>query len=80
MTLDCSSSFVYVVNVRICMRLAVLQSNFRGYSCINTMTEKWKNLKAATTVQILSVYFKHILLREKSQLYCELLENITFCV
>ena len=36
------------------------------------MTEKWKNLKAATAFQMLSVYFKHIFLREKSQLYREL--------
>ena len=62
-----------------CMRVSVLQSNFRGYSCINTMTEKWKNLKAATAFRF-CVCFKQINVEKKSQLYCELLENITFCI
>ena len=61
-----------------CMRFSVLQSNFRGYSCTNIMTEKWKNLYAATAFQILYVYFKQISVEKKSQLYCELLENISF--
>ena len=72
----------YVVFVRCerhkCMRLSVLQSNFRGYSCTNTITEKWKNLKAETAFQILCVYLKQISIEKKSQIYCESLENITF--
>ena len=39
------------------------------------MTEKRKNLKAATAFQIFVCSVE-----KKSQLYCELLENITFCV
>ena len=65
------------------MRFSVLQSNFRGYSFMNIMTEKWKNLKAATAFQIcvcVCVCFKQISVEKKSQLYCELLVNITFCV
>ena len=61
------------------MRLSVLQSNFRGISCANTMTEKWTNLKAATDIQNF-VCISNRLVVERLQLYCELLENITFCV
>ena len=68
----------YVVFVRCerhkCMRLSVI----RGYSCTNTMVEKWKDLNAATAFQIIFVYFKQISVEKKSQLYCELLENINF--
>ena len=40
---------------------------------------KWKDLKAETAFQILCVYFKQISVeRKKSQLYCELLDNINF--
>ena len=60
MTLDCGTSFLYVVNVR----LSVLQSNFRGYSCMNTMTEKWKNLKAATAFQIFVCFSNRVVLRK----------------
>ena len=59
----------YVVFVRCerhkCMPLSVLQSNFRGYSGTSTMTEKWKNLKAATAFQILCVCFKQISVEKK---------------
>ena len=43
-----------------CMRLSVLQSISRGYSCTNTIMEKWKNSKAETAFQILCEYFKQI--------------------
>ena len=60
----------YVVFMRCerhkCMRLSVLQSNLRGYSCTNTMMEKWKDLKAATAFQILCVYFKQISAKKKN--------------
>ena len=68
----------YVVFVRCerhkCMRVTVLQSILRGYSCTNTMMEKWKDLKCATAFKIVCVYFKQISAKKKSQLYCELLE------
>ena len=47
---------------------------------MNTVTEKWKSLKAATAFQIFACISNRLVLRKKSQLYCELLENITFCV
>ena len=43
------------------------------------MTEKWTNLKAATDIQNF-VCISNRLVVERLQLYCELLENITFCV
>ena len=73
MTLDCGTFFVRCERHK-CMRLSVLQSNLRGYSCTYTMIEKLKDLKAATAFQILCVYFKQISAEKKSQLYCELLE------
>ena len=60
------------------MRLSVLQSNFRGLSCANTMTEKWTNSKAATDFQN-CMCISNRLVVERLQLYSELLENITFC-
>ena len=35
-----------------CMRLSVLQSDLRGYSCTNKMMEKGKDLKAATALKM----------------------------
>ena len=73
----------YVVFVR-CerhkyMRLSVIQSDLHGYSCTNTMVEKWKDLKAATAFRIFFLCISNRkVLRKKSQLYCELLENINF--
>ena len=61
-----------------CMRMSVLQSDLRGYSCTNTMMEKLKNIKASTTFQILCVYFKQISVKKKITPYCQLLENIDF--
>ena len=49
-----------------CMRLSALQSDLRGYSCTNTMMEKWKDLKAATAFPILCVYFKQISVEKKN--------------
>ena len=43
------------------------------------MPEKWTNLKAATDFQNF-VCISNRLVVERLQLYCELLENITFCV
>ena len=43
------------------------------------MMEKWTNLKAATDFQNF-VCISNRLVVERLQLYCELLENITFCV
>ena len=47
------------------VRLSALQSDLRGYSCTNTMMEKWKDLKAATAFKILCVYFKQISVEKK---------------
>ena len=42
---------------------------------------KWKNFKDATAFQIFVCISNRLVLRKKkTQLYCELLENITFCV
>ena len=50
-----------------CMRLSVIQSDLRGYSCTNIMVEKWKDLKAATAFQIIFVYFKQISVEKKNR-------------
>ena len=61
------------------MRLSVLQSNFRGYSCIYTMMGKWKNLNVAIAFQIFCVYFKQISVEKTITASCELFENVTLC-
>ena len=39
-----------------CMRLSVLQSDLRAYSCTNIMMEKWKDIKTATAFKIFCVF------------------------
>ena len=57
--------------------IACVTVKFCGYSFTNTMIEKWKNLKAATAFQIFFVCTSNrLVLRKKSQLYCQLLGNI----
>ena len=41
-----------------CMRLSVLQSGLRGYSCTNKMMEKWNDLKAADAFNIFFCVFQ----------------------
>ena len=41
---------------------------------------KMEEFKGCNRFPDFCVYFKQISVEKKSQLYCELLENITFCV
>ena len=62
------------------MQLSVLQSDLRGYSCTNTIMEKWKDLKAATAFKILCVYFKQISVEKKITALLRVVRKYRFCV
>ena len=74
----------YVVFIRCechkCMRLSVIQSDLRGYSCTNTMAEKWKDLKDATAFQIIFVYFKQLSVEKKNTALLRVARKYKFCV
>ena len=69
-----------VINTCDCLSDPVLQSDLRGYSCTNTIMEKWKDLKAATAFQILCVYFKHISVDKKITALLRVVRKYKFCV
>ena len=74
--------FLQVVNVRNACDCLCYSQVIAGYLAqvhFCTMTEKWTNLKAATAFQK-CVCISNRLVVERFHLYCELLENITFCV
>ena len=66
--LDCGTSFLYVVNFRNACDYLCYSKIFAGIPALIQWRKKWKYFKAATAFQISCVYFKQILLREKSQL------------
>ena len=77
MKLDGGTSFLHVVNVRNACDCLCYSQMFRGLSCAKTMTVKFTNLKAPTDFKN-CVCISNRLVVERLQLYCELLENITF--
>ena len=67
-------------DIRLSFLYDVLKSDLRRYSCTNTLMEKWKDLKAVTAFQILSVNFKQISAEKKITALLRVVRKYKFCI